>query len=122
MAPPRGLTIGSTSKPYTIGRKLGSGACGSVHELLPPLGSKHDSYAIKLAILPKVKSTNKKRKKTLEEKNADLINYEYLVLQNLGPSVRGRLVPDIPFTGPPAYGELDGESCYALVTCSSICE
>jgi hypothetical protein len=110
MAPPTGLTIGPTTKPYTIGRILGSGACGSVHELIAPTGSKHTCYAIKLAPLPKSKPTNgKKRKKTAEEKNADLISYEHLTLRNLGVDVRGRLVPDIPFTGPPAYGEVDGE-------------
>lgn len=118
MAPPSGLTIGSTSKPYTVGRKLGSGACGSVHELIPPPGAKHASYAIKLATLPKTKPTNgKKRKKTLEEKNADLIQYEYLTLQNLGPEVRGRLVPDIPYKGPPAYGDLDGVYTCCVFAC-----
>jgi hypothetical protein len=113
MAPPTGLTIGSTTKPYTIGRILGSGACGSVHELIAPAGSKHTDYAIKLAPLPKSKPANgKKRKKTAEEKNADLISYEHLTLRNLGVEVRGRLVPDIPFVGPPAYGEIEGEfSC-----------
>ncbi|KAL7504372.1 hypothetical protein ACHAXN_004097 [Cyclotella atomus] len=109
MAPPTGLTIGSTTKPYTIGRILGSGACGSVHELIAPAGSKHTDYAIKLAPLPKSKPANgKKRKKTEEEKNADLISYEHLTLRNLGVEVRGRLVPDIPFVGPPAYGEIEG--------------
>jgi hypothetical protein len=113
MALPQGLTIGSTAKPWTIGRKLGSGACGSVHELVPPPNSKSSStYAIKLASLPKIKAaTGKKRKKTVEERNADLISHEYLTLQNLGPDVRGKLVPDIPFMGsPPAYGDLEGET------------
>lgn len=115
MAPPEGLHIGSSSKPWTIGRKLGSGACGSVHELIPPANSKSSqSYAVKLASLPKNKAgTNgKKRKKTAEERNADLISHEYQTLQNLGPNVRAKFVPDIPFMGsPPAYGDLDGETC-----------
>jgi len=114
----QGLTIGSTSKPWTIGHKLGSGACGAVHELLPPPNSKHSSstYAIKLTSLPKARPANgKKRKKTAEEKNADLIYHEHLILQTLGPDVRGRLVPDIPFKGsPPACGDLDGEAEYML--------
>ena len=123
MAPPQGLTIGSTAKPWTIGRKLGSGACGSVHELLPPPNttSKH-SYAIKLAALPRsAKPANgKKRKKTAQERNADLISHEHLTLQNLGPGVRGRLVPDIPFMGsPPAYGDLDGERHEMCSFCES---
>ena len=113
MVPPQGLTIGSTAKPWTIGRKLGSGACGSVHELIPPPNaSAKYSYAIKLAALPRSAkpATGKKRKKTAQERNADLISHEHLTLQNLGPDVRGRLVPDIPFMGsPPAYGDLDGE-------------
>ena len=114
MAPPEGLHIGSSSKPWIIGRKLGSGACGSVHELIPPANSKSSqSYAVKIAALPKNKAgTNRtKRKKTAEERNADLIGHEYQTLQNLGPSVRGKFVPDIPFMGsPPAYGDLDGET------------
>ena len=111
MAPPQGLLIGPTSKPWAIGPLLGSGACGSVHSLLPPSNSStsSQSYAIKLATLPKTKATGK-RKKTAEERNADLILHEYQTLQNLGREVRGVLVPDIPFVGPPPYGVVDGES------------
>lgn len=123
MAPPEGLTIGSTSKPWTIGRILGSGACGSVHELLPSSNTKSSNqqrYAIKLATLPAAaRSGNTKRKKTVQERNADLISHEYLTLQNLGPDVRGTYVPDIPYMGsPPAYGDLDGTSCnLCLLVC-----
>lgn len=120
MAPPEGLTIGSTSKPWTIGRLLGSGACGSVHELLPPPNTKSSNqrYAIKLAKLPAAARAggNTKRKKTVQERNADLISHEYWTLQNLGPDVRGTFVPDIPFMGsPPAYGDLVGATVICVV-------
>ena len=113
MASPEGLQIGKATKPYTIGKKLGSGACGSVHELMPPPGSKDTtSWAIKLAPLPAPKASKSgkgKRKKTTEERNADLILHEYTILQNAGNDVRGKLVPEIPFTGaPPAYGQTEG--------------
>jgi hypothetical protein len=107
-----GRLIGNSSKPWKIGRLLGSGACGSVHELHPPSNSKSTSanhYAVKIAHLPVKKATNgKKRKKTAEERNADLILHEYQTLQNLG-EMRGRFVPDIPYEGPPAFGDEDGE-------------
>ena len=111
---PQGQLIGRASKPWQIGRLLGSGACGSVHELNPPAGggSKKSSpeYAIKIVPLPASRQ-NKKRKKTQEERNADLILHEYQTLQNAGAEMRGRLVPDIPFMGsPPAYGETDDKS------------
>lgn len=113
MASPEGLQIGKATKPYTIGKKLGSGACGSVHELIPPPGSKHSTtWAIKLAILPAPKAKPKgagKRKKTAQERNADLISHEFTILQNAGNDVRGRLVPEIPYKGPPAYGQTEGE-------------
>ena len=110
MASPEGLHIGKATKPWKIGKKLGSGACGAVHELLPPPGTKSPcpAYAIKLVPLPKAKaasSKGKKRKKTAEERNADLILHEYNTLQNVGNYVRGKMVPEIPFMGdPPAYG------------------
>ena len=91
------------------GKKLGSGACGSVHELHQEGSTKYNNdWAIKLAPLPKskAKSGKGKRKKTAEERNADLIQHENLTLQNAGSDMRGRLVPDIPYLGsPPAFGE-----------------
>ena len=109
MTPPVGLCIGKPSKPWTIGKQLGSGACGSVHELTAPPNSSSSSttWAIKIAPLPKAKAaTNngKKRKKTAEERNADLILHEYTTLQNAG-EMRGKMVPELPYSGPPPYGE-----------------
>mmetsp|Transcript_27555 Transcript_27555/g.55276 ORF Transcript_27555/g.55276 Transcript_27555/m.55276 type:complete len:622 (-) Transcript_27555:127-1992(-) len=112
MSSPQGQTIGKASKPWTIGRLLGSGACGSVHELLDPPNSKTSSmqYAIKCVNLPPSSakaSTNKKRKKTAVERNADLLLHEYTILQNSGVN-RGTKFPEIPLMGiggPPGYGE-----------------
>ena len=118
MSSPEGLLIGKSSKPWKIGRLLGSGACGSVHELLAPAGSSSTTtsskkkspiaYAIKIARLPPSKpmsKAGKKRKKTAEERNADLITHEHITLQKLS-EMRGTMVPDIPYIGtPPAYGE-----------------
>lgn len=117
MPPPEGLLIGKATKPWQIGRLLGSGACGSVHELVAPAGSKSTtiSYAVKIVPLPKSMATankaGKKRKKTEEERNADLILHEYTTLQNAGNEMRGKLVPEIPFMGsPPAFGDTDDKS------------
>ena len=114
MAPPQGLTIGG-KKPWTIGSLLGSGACGSVHELQAPGSKSSSEYAIKIVQLPKsmANKSGKKRKKTAEERNADLILHEYTTLQNAGADNRGTTVPDIPFLGaPPAYGETADGSEY----------
>ena len=118
MSSPVGTTIGKPTKPWTIGRLLGSGACGSVHELTPPQNSSSSGmeYAIKLVHLPPTtsKSTNKKRKKTAVERNADLLLHEYTILQNVGSNNRGQIFPDIPLMGvtggPPGYGETADKS------------
>eukprot|EP00584_Thalassiosira_punctigera_P024702 CAMPEP_0172553278 /NCGR_PEP_ID=MMETSP1067-20121228/49803_1 /TAXON_ID=265564 ORGANISM="Thalassiosira punctigera, Strain Tpunct2005C2" /NCGR_SAMPLE_ID=MMETSP1067 /ASSEMBLY_ACC=CAM_ASM_000444 /LENGTH=606 /DNA_ID=CAMNT_0013341437 /DNA_START=73 /DNA_END=1893 /DNA_ORIENTATION=- len=121
MSSPEGLLIGKPTNPWKIGRLLGSGACGSVHELTAPSGSKSSSpaYAIKIAALPKSKAASKagkKRKKTAEERNADLILHEYTVLQNAGSDMRGKVVPEIPFMGdPPAFGETPDKKFRFLV-------
>jgi hypothetical protein len=115
MSSPQGQTIGKPSKPWTIGRLLGSGACGAVHELEPPSDSEPSmQYAIKLVHLPpsSTKSTNTKRKKTAAERNADLLLHEYTILQNAGAN-RGTVFPEIPLMGlggPPAYGETADKS------------
>ena len=108
MEPPVGLRIGKHSNSWTIGKQIGRGACGSVHILkAPPNSSSTSKWAIKVAPLPKAKAaTNKgkKRKKTAEERNADLILHEYTTLQNAG-EMRGKMVPELPYSGPPPYGE-----------------
>jgi hypothetical protein len=72
---------------WKIGKQLGSGACGSVHELVSTSmssSSKSSSskmaWAIKIAPLPppsKSSTTKSKRKKTPVERNADLILHEF---------------------------------------------
>jgi len=122
MASPEGQIIG---RGWMIGKQLGSGACGSVHELVAPpdrakssssSSSSSSSWAIKVAPLPQSKATGKKRKKTPEERNADLILHEYTTLQNAGNQMRGKMVPEISFTGdPPSYGEtVDKSESYFL--------
>ena len=119
MASPEGQLIGKPTKPWTAGKKLGSGACGSVHELVPPSGAAKSPYqwAIKIAPLAKLtnkQASNKKRKKTAEERNADLILHEYTTLQNAGSDMRGSMVPEISFMGdPPAYGQTADGSEYS---------
>jgi hypothetical protein len=116
MASPEGQIIG---RGWMIGKQLGSGACGSVHELVAPpdraksssSSSSSSAWAIKVAPLPQSKATGKKRKKTQEERNADLILHEYTTLQNAGNQMRGKMVPEISFTGdPPSYGETADKS------------
>lgn len=135
MSSPQGQTIGKASKPWTIGRLLGSGACGSVHELLDPPNSKSTNnsrmqYAIKCVNLPPSTgkaSTNKKRKKTAVERNADLLLHEYTILQNSGAN-RGTKFPEIPLMGvggPPGYGETADKSEFVTLNpCAvyGICE
>jgi len=106
---------------WKIGKQLGSGACGSVHELVSTSSTSNKSssttmaWAIKIAPLqpPSKSSTTSKskRKKTASERNADLILHEYTTLQNAGSAMRGVLVPEIPYMGnPPGYGETPDKS------------
>ncbi len=120
MASPEGQIIG---RGWTIGKKLGSGACGSVHELVAPpdrakssSSSSSSSWAIKVAPLPQSMATGKKRKKSPEERNAALILHEYTTLRNAGNKMRGR-VPEISYTDdPPSYGETtDKSESYILI-------
>lgn len=78
-------------------------------------------YAIKCVNLPPSSSgkasTNKKRKKTAVERNADLLLHEYTILQNSGAN-RGTKFPEIPLMGvggPPAYGEAADKSEFNII-------
>jgi len=110
---PEGLFLdATTSKKWQIGKKLGSGACGTVHALLKTSGKPCTTpYAIKLAILPPA-STNKKKKKSVAEKNADLLNHENILYRNVLNGLRGTMIPDVPMAGskgPNGFGDIDGE-------------
>ena len=111
-AGPTGILIGPPSKPWRVGRELGRGACGSVHEI--GRGSSPSSaFVVKIATLPAASATAKKRrKKTPEERNADLLYQENVYYRNVLNDLRGTVVPEVPHAGdggPPGYGDLDGE-------------
>lgn len=115
MAPstPKGLLIGNPRKPWRVGRILGTGACGSVHDLEAESGNNSTmKYAIKMAPLPPA-NANRKRKKTAAEKNADLLYYESIVYQTHFPRLQGSMIPNIPRMGdtsaPPFYGDEGGK-------------
>lgn len=55
-------------------------------------------YVVKLAKLPPP-SNNMKRKKTLAEKNADLLNHEHVLYRNVLNDLRGIMVPEVPLPG-----------------------
>ena len=113
-AGPTGILIGPPSKPWRVGRELGRGACGSVHDI-GRVGSSRPSsaFVVKIATLPAAASTAKKRKKkTPEERNADLLYQENVYYRNVLNDLRGAVVPEVPHAGeggPPGYGDLDGE-------------
>ena len=117
-AGPTGILIGPPSKPWRVGRELGRGACGSVHDI-GRVGSSTPSsaFVVKIATLPaaaaSASSTAKKRKKkTPAERNADLLYQENVYYRNVLNDLRGAVVPEVPHAGeggPPGYGDLDGE-------------
>lgn len=132
MPDPTGLFIDASQK-YRISTCLGKGACGSVHALVKIKHSNNNTsisssskkskvvetelpYAIKLAPLCSSISSAaaaKKRKKTLAEKNADLLNHENLLYRNVLNNLRGDMVPDIPVGksgGIVGFGDIDGKS------------
>lgn len=118
---PEGQLIGLSSKPWRIGKIIGQGACGTVHEIakISTSSSKQTKtsvpeFVVKVAPLPQItKTKGKKRKKTPAERNADLLNYENTLYKNVFNNLRGRLIPDVPVHGssvPPAFGEIDGKN------------
>ncbi len=111
MASPAGLMIGNPKKPWKIGRLLGKGACGSVHELEPPPGSTFtsSSYVVKVAVIPPTTGKTKK-KKTPAERNAELIWWEHNIMISRLPELLGNYIPELPFGSniPPSYGEVEG--------------
>ena len=116
-AGPTGILIGPPSKPWRVGRELGRGACGSVHDIGRVGSSPSSAFVVKIATLPAAavaaSSTAKKRKKkTPGERNADLLYQENVYYRNVLNDLRGAVVPEVPHAGeggPPGYGDLDGE-------------
>ena len=116
-AGPTGILIGPPSKPWRVGRELGRGACGSVHDI-GRVGSSRPSsaFVVKIATLPpaaaSASTAKKRKKKTPEERNADLLYQENVYYRNVLNDLRGAVVPEVPHAGeggPPGYGDLDGE-------------
>ena len=113
MVNPEGILIGPSNRQWRVGKRLGSGACGYVHELVKAHRGKTDSdleYVVKLAPLPPP-SKSKKRKKTAVERNADLLFYEFTLYRNLFNNLRGNMVPDLPIVGSklPTFEDIDGK-------------
>ncbi|CAB9497595.1 kinase I isoform alpha [Seminavis robusta] len=115
MAPPQGLIIrgegASRKRQWKVGKRIGEGACASVHTLLESNNSsgnngKETEYVVKIVPLP-TKVT--KKKMTLPERNARLLHFEELVYKNQFPEFQGYVLPKLsPYDGPPSYGETDG--------------
>lgn len=105
------LTGAVLNSKYQLGAALGEGACGAVYEVLKVKSGKSTltPFAAKVAVLPtSAASSNKKRKKTAEERNADLLSHEHVLYFNALSSLRGNMVPDIPLpgsSGPSSMGE-----------------
>ena len=113
----KGRYLDSKQK-WLVAEQLGEGACGTVHALhyqsKSASSNNNTQFAVKLAIEPPP-STNKKRKKTLVEKNADLLNHEHILYRNVLNNLRGTMIPDIPMasyssikTPPQGFGSIDG--------------
>lgn len=127
---PTGTLIGPPAKAWRVGRELGRGACGSVHEIARDTAASSSSssskssksdFVVKIATLPPAASSaattaarsSKKRKKTPQERNADLLYQENVYYRNVLNDLRGAVVPEVPHPGeggPPGYGDIDGKS------------
>jgi hypothetical protein len=123
--PPEGIVV---HRHWRIGKKLGAGVCGSVHELVRnhtngsssgtalPTSAQGVVHAIKLAPLPDystsgISTTGPKvtKKENGERKTyADILHYESLVYQNQLVDLRGTLIPELPLR--PATGDVEGMS------------
>ena len=106
MAPsPVGLTVANNKSQWKVGKRLGSGACATVHSLETETGAPTE-FAIKLAPIPK----KTKKQNTPAEINAQRLFYEHVVYQNTFSDLQGTLIPKLPsYKGPPASGEANGE-------------
>jgi len=106
MAPPIGIELfkGKTAK-YKVGKKLGSGACASVHCVNENDGASTE-WAIKLAPLAK-KITKKKNSEA--EVNERMIYFEHVMYMNQFQDLQGTIIPRLPPSkGPPGHGNAGG--------------
>ena len=100
-----GMVVGRGKKQWTVGRKLGEGACGVVHELLR--GER--KLAIKLAPCPSptLKQTSKAYKAM--KHNVNLLHFEQIVYTAQLPHLMGDMIPTVPSSnkdGLEVYGEI----------------
>ena len=113
-----GVAIG---KKWKAGKKIGSGACAVVYDLVTTDGRSTD-YVVKMTPVPKKKT--KKNGKTKEEIDASLLHYEQLVYQTQFQRLQGKTIPSIPFAGPPITGESGGKlqtNFWMMVWRASVC-
>ena len=114
---PEGIVI---HRHWRIGKKIGNGACGSVHELVHEKDRKETKtekrntdgvpliHAIKLAQLPDPNSKTKSKESVRRKNHADILHYEALVYQNHLVDLRGTLIPELPLR--PVTGDAEGTS------------
>lgn len=120
-ASPEGLLIGRNPRKPTwrVGRQLGEGVCGTVHELVsssettPISSSNHSqsslSWAIKMAPLTSQTKITKKKQAELTH-HANLLHMEKLLYTAHLNKLRGNIIPHVPTSiqGPPDFGEVEG--------------
>jgi len=102
-----GVAVG---KKWKAGKKIGSGACAVVYDLVTTDGRSTD-YVVKMTPVPKKKTKNGKTK---EEIDASLLHYEQLIYQTQFQSLQGKTIPSIPFAGPPITGESGGYKFFVM--------
>jgi len=116
-SPVEGRFIDPPTNKWIIGKELGKGSCGSVHQLskqpqnATTSRKKEKDWVVKLAKLSKTNARrSKNRKKTLMERNADLLNHEDVLYRSTLNDLRGTMVPDVPMgsKNPSGIGEIDG--------------
>ncbi|KAI2508566.1 hypothetical protein MHU86_5858 [Fragilaria crotonensis] len=114
---PEGIVI---NRHWRIGKRIGDGACGSVHELVQEknkglnegkgpgktFGVPPVIHAIKLAPLPDLNSKPKSKENVRRKTHADILHYEGLVYQNHLVDLRGTLIPELPLR--PVTGDAEG--------------
>lgn len=127
---PEGIVI---NRHWRIGKRIGDGACGSVHELVQEknkglnegkgpgktFGVPPVIHAIKLAPLPDLNSKPKSKENVRRKTHADILHYEGLVYQNHLVDLRGTLIPELPLR--PVTGDAEGAFlvayCLLLLAC-----
>jgi hypothetical protein len=120
----QGLLLGSSKHhQWKIGKQIGSGVCGTVHELIDlqdpttSSASARRDFCVKVAPLGISRNNNNnnnkgKKQTELMKQHADLLYYENLLYTSYLATLRGKYVPQLPLTkgSPPSYGEVNGKS------------